>query len=578
MRRAVSAFSALGLVLGSSLGCGEDAPVLFIELRSDLVPGVEFVSVRTALEEPARTTTAAAGIAQDYVAGERVAELAGIPLGPRTVRVSLLDAGSGVVAERTVRIDFERTVGVTVLVTRDCRGMTCGSGMTCVGGRCVSDACHEELRPEECGVRECSLSADCDAAAASCARSRCELGSCLYVADGASCSDSEYCDVDVGCRPRPTSMDAGTSDAGSRDAGEVDGGVSDAGADAGPTLGTRVAASTFHTCSTRPDGHASCWGIATGGTLGEGSTTGVATAARPVSTLTNVVELAAGPYHTCARRATGAVACWGRNTSGQLGDGSRANATTPVDAAISEVTAIAASLDFTCAVSGGAVSCWGANDDGQLGDGSRTLHETPALVSGIDDAVDVALTQTGTCVRRASGVTCFGLGYFGDGVQTSDPTMRATPPLPAGLVDLVAGTDHFCALLSSGELRCWGDNSYGEIGTGPAISPSPQPVPVPPIAEVWAGEARTCARARAGGGMYCWGHDDQGQIGDGMTGDVLVPTRIDVLDVVDTLSLGASHTCFTLGDDVFCFGRNDTGQLGDGTMTRRFAPSMTILD
>lgn len=56
-------------------GCGDDEPLLFIELRTDLVPGVEFVSVQTSVAEPDRTATVAAGVSQDYLSGERVAEL-----------------------------------------------------------------------------------------------------------------------------------------------------------------------------------------------------------------------------------------------------------------------------------------------------------------------------------------------------------------------------------------------------------------------------------------------------------------------------------------------------------------------
>ncbi len=84
---------------------------------------------------------------------------------------------------------------------------------------------------------------------------------------------------------------------------------------------------------------------------------------------TNFVTVAAGDDHACAITKTGAAQCWGANTYGQLGNGTKTSSTTPVavTSLTSGVVSIGAGLGFTCAVtSDGAVHCWGRDDYGML--------------------------------------------------------------------------------------------------------------------------------------------------------------------------------------------------------------------
>ena len=128
--------------------------------------------------------------------------------------------------------------------------------------------------------------------------------------------------------------------------------------------------------------------------------------------------IAAGSNHTCAL-SSGAVICWGRNDYGQLGDSTNTTRSTPVGVSglSSGVTAITAGLYHTCALSSGAVKCWGYNLYGQLGDGDTVQRTTP---------VDV----------RSSASVSTALG---------------------DVTAITAGKYHTCALLSSGEVKCWGD-------------------------------------------------------------------------------------------------------------------------
>ena len=96
----------------------------------------------------------------------------------------------------------------------------------------------------------------------------------------------------------------------------------------------------------------------------------------------DAVELAAyGTAHTCARRKTGQVLCWGRNVDGQLGDNSTTSRYAPVPVVgMDEATAIASGYEFVCAIQNGSVYCWGRNSLGQLGDGTNQQRYVPVKV------------------------------------------------------------------------------------------------------------------------------------------------------------------------------------------------------
>ena len=230
------------------------------------------------------------------------------------------------------------------------------------------------------------------------------------------------------------------------------------------------------------DGSVACWGRNETGQLGNGSTTD-----RPspgaVPGLSGVKSLAAGYSHVCALKADGSVACWGSNGSGALGDGSttaRLNPTTVPG--LSNVTAIATGFGHTCALKSDAtLACWGSNGSGQTGSTTATL--TPRAVPGLGDVVALSASNSHTCVLRAAGtVACWGFNANGElGGGASFPMNSITPVAVldlTGVVALAGGSQSTCAALADGRLYCWGLNANGQLGDGSLTSRSrPQLVP-----------------------------------------------------------------------------------------------------
>lgn len=349
-----------------------------------------------------------------------------------------------------------------------------------------------------------------------------------------------------------------------------------------------ISVGDHHTCALSTDGGMKCWGYNNFGQLGSATLPMGSTPAflADVSGLTGGVDaISAGDSHSCALVMDGGVQCWGSNQFGQLGDGSTASQTAPVDVSglASGLATISAGGLHTCAISaGGGVKCWGLNSSGQLGDGSTLRSLNAVDVSGLaEGATAVSTGQSHTCALTANGgVKCWGANFFnqlGDGSTTQRVAPVDVSGLTSGVQAIATGTYHSCALTTGGGVKCWGYNSSGQLGDGTtANKTTPADVlGLTGVVAIKAGDRHTCALT-AGGGMKCWGNNQYGQLGEGTMAPSLTP--VDVLGLtsgVAAISAGAGqgHTCaLNLGGGVKCWGNNFYGQLGDGTTIQRTAP------
>ncbi|HQY46300.1 MAG TPA: FG-GAP-like repeat-containing protein, partial [Usitatibacteraceae bacterium] len=339
-----------------------------------------------------------------------------------------------------------------------------------------------------------------------------------------------------------------------------------------------------YSCALTRTGGAYCWGRNLSGQLGDGTTTN-----RPVPTgvsgaVGGVASVAGGGLHTCARTPTGGAECWGGNMVGQLGDGSTSDRLAPV--AVSGlavgVESVHAGGNHSCALVAGGAKCWGLNSNGQLGDGTGTNRLTAVSVSGLTSGVAGLATGTyHTCaVTSAGGAKCWGLntnGQLGDGTTSTRYTAGDVSGLTSGVAAVAAGHYHSCALTTEGGVKCWGKNSVGQLGddtTTTRLAPVDVTGLTSGVVAIAVGTDHTCA-VTTGGGLKCWGGNLIGQLGDGTTTSRDTPVDVSGLaSGVVAVSPGNYHTCALLDTGgVKCWGYNDFGQVGDGTTTSRSLPT-----
>jgi alpha-tubulin suppressor-like RCC1 family protein len=266
------------------------------------------------------------------------------------------------------------------------------------------------------------------------------------------------------------------------------------------------------------DGHVYAWGLNSSGQLGDGTTTNATTPVEvkgPGGTgfLSTVVSIAGGDYHSLAVTADGHAYTWGYNASGQLGDGTTTSATTPVEVKgpggtgfLSTVVSVAGGASHSLAVaSDGHAYAWGYNGYGQLGNGSNVSATTPVEVKGIG-----------------------GTGFL------------------SNIVAISAGYHFSLALTQGGQVDAWGDNANGELGNGSTTRT------LTPVAVKGPGGTGVLSNVRSiSAGYYfslavtndglvsTWGQNNDGQLGNGSTSDSSTPVAATGLAYVSTAAAGA---------------------------------------
>ncbi len=307
-----------------------------------------------------------------------------------------------------------------------------------------------------------------------------------------------------------------------------------------------VVTGVAHSCALTRTGLVHCWGTgADRGQLGPTSPGGTeplleSLEPRQIDFGANggVSAIAAGARHTCAIQPLGDVWCWGDNSQWQIGAGTAALSAAPSvvqgdsGQAAYGIRLVTAGDGHSCIVTGnGEAHCWGANDHGQLG--------------------------TGT----------------GGGIFNVPQRVQLEAPVTA----ITAGRAHACALLVGGTARCWGANGSGQLGNDTGVDSAVAVAPALDarlrVLEISAGGDTTCA-VTDDRFLRCWGDNSSGQLGDGSRLPRFSPVLVRGLTSnIRAVTVGASSTCaVTLAGASYCWGRNDQGQLGDGTDTDRSAP------
>jgi alpha-tubulin suppressor-like RCC1 family protein len=242
-----------------------------------------------------------------------------------------------------------------------------------------------------------------------------------------------------------------------------------------PGNANQLAVGSQHACAILDDERLFCWGHNAEGQLAQDdpwSAPGVNSATPlEVASGTTWSKVAAGDGHTCGLQTDGTLWCWGRNSRGELGQGTAQADQTRVPEQ-SGVEAnwedIATGQNHSCGIRGGHLYCWGANGHGQLGSAVAEFAEEPTLVSGINGALQVTVDTFHTCVIAAGReLSCWGRnieGILGDG--TIEARSVPTPAVPlSGWDQVAAGRFHTCGT-REGAILCTGENGDGRLGVG----------------------------------------------------------------------------------------------------------------
>lgn len=301
----------------------------------------------------------------------------------------------------------------------------------------------------------------------------------------------------------------------------------------------RHAAGVGYVQGSATDTVAYTWGSNAEGQLGDGSFTSSLVPVQVPDLPTGVAAMAAGAAHTCALFSSGGVKCWGRNSSGQLGDGTFTASPTPVDALITGTALppmVASKGHFTLAVKpDGTVWAWGANDSGQLGPSLAigTGSSTPVQVTGLPRITSVAAGQAhGLALDAAGGVWAWGRNTNGQ-TDTGSAAPSATPRrllsptassqhgLPA-IHAIGAGPEASLAIARNGSVFFWGrvGDGVGDFWTtwDPLTQTGVQNMCLPgdagPAASVEAGRTFALSRHESQR-LLLWGANSDGELAQG---------------------------------------------------------------
>ena len=414
--------------------------------------------------------------------------------------------------------------------------------------------------------------------------------------------------------------DSSTQGANSTDAVYVD--LAHTGSEVGAMPGLRsISAGGDATCGILDTGLATvCWGKGVNGVelLGSSSSAIGGSYVDAGATGERHISVSVGEEHACSVVET-SVYCWGREDSGELGDGGAQSSTpgNPVQADIGYGTPIevVVGTDASCAVirpnsasTSSRIGCWGEASSGQMGSGALPDQTTgpgsaDRLVEYSEGSPVVTAQSTGdlrlspsspymvslgndfACYLSQLGlVKCAGGNYYGQ-LGRGDTTTQVGPG-SADWVDLGdnrtatmidSGQYFTCALMDNGEVKCWGYGYLGRLGSGNQnnlgdhsneMGDNLQPIQIgQPATSISVGRNHACA-VGANGTIWCWGYNDYGKLGQGHTSVRYNPVEVDLGPgmVANKVVAGNYNTCaLMVSGQVKCWGMGTMGSSAKAT-------------
>jgi alpha-tubulin suppressor-like RCC1 family protein len=292
---------------------------------------------------------------------------------------------------------------------------------------------------------------------------------------------------------------------------------------AGGTNWKQVSGGNTYTAAIKTDGTLWTWGLGTSGQLGNATITNVST---PVTTFaggTNWKQVSAGSLHCAAIKTDGTLWTWGNGTNGRLGNAVTTNVSTPVTtfAGGTNWKQVSTGSFHTAAVkTDGTLWTWGNGTNGQLGDNTITSKSIPVTTfAGGTDWKQVAGGGRHTAAIKTDGTLwAWGqntYGQLGDNTITSKSIPVTTFAGGTNWKQVSSGLSHTAAIKTDGTLWAWGQNTYGQLGDNTITSKS---IPVTTFAggTNWkqvAGSVLGTTAIKTDGTLWSWGGNAYGDRG-----------------------------------------------------------------
>lgn len=344
----------------------------------------------------------------------------------------------------------------------------------------------------------------------------------------------------------------------------------------GALFGTDVACGCYFSLFRREDYAIASWGNNGDGQLGDGTTTNRSSPTRIGTCTWKAID--GGGYHSLGIRGDNRLLSWGNNGYGELGDGTYEDRLEPTLIGSCTWKAISAGDGYSLGIrADDRLLAWGRNDYYQLGDGTTTYSTSPKLIGSCTWKAVAAGSFHSLGIRADDRLLGWGYnesGQIGDGTTNN----RTSPTLVGSCTwkSIAVGEYHSLGIRSDDRLLAWGNNYYYQLGDGTTISQaSPKLIGTCTWKAIAAGYYHSMG-IRGDGRLLAWGENGWGQLGDGTTTSRSSPQIIGS-STWKSIAGGGGHSIGIRSDDcIMAWGKNSAGELGDGTTIARYYPTLSL--
>jgi alpha-tubulin suppressor-like RCC1 family protein len=325
------------------------------------------------------------------------------------------------------------------------------------------------------------------------------------------------------------------------------------------------------------------WGVNSSGDLGDNTVIDKSSPVQ-IGALVDWSQLSVGNDHMVSVKTDGTLWAWGSNSLGALGQNNVVNLSSPVQVgALTNWSQVSAGRQHTASIkTDGTLWNWGRNNFGQLGQNNTLNRSSPVQVGALTNWAQVSAGKYANAAAVKTDGTLWAWGYNGVGQLGQNNVISRSSPVQIGALtnwySASFGGLHMASIKTDGTLWIWGGGANGKLGDNAVVNRS-SPVQIGVLtnwAKVSAGKYCT-ASIKNDSTLWAWGANSSGQLGQGNIIDRSSPVQVGALTnwaQVEVGGPGGNDCTLTRKTDgtLWGFGRNATGQIGDNTVVNRSSP------